>query len=711
MVSSYIQSISRKKPELFLVSLCIVLFLVRTTIPILKYPFLFLYILLGLYILLKKRTRLYLYFKGSYNLSLTLILPVLYIIIASLFSDKLYLLVIKDIINIIIIFTIMLMVLIFADGRNDLKILHEYFLKLILAFALIISIQRIYTYLYVTSYHDDNLYYKIGEVDNNFALLPVFFGMAGCLYFLLKEMKWTRILMFNLFLFICSINVLLSGSRRGIVVFFLFYLALIFIQIWRLIGNSKEISRVAKNTIGFFSFFSMFIILIALIILKTSIYFKNNILEELGVNNKPYTKILITQTILSYSHFINKDINSDEVYEKIWHPVFDPKDPDAGPGNGNYKITTNLPGKNSEIVPHGSKGYLLDKTCLGDSSATHAYYFNLVNKVNVLAGDSISTSVYCFVSEDFDGTEVAFRALGAIQGKADAFYNMNDKGRWQKLILPVKCIAGELRVYLYMNKGGVSNFSRLEGFVVFAYPEFITVHGKGLTEFSSEKNNIKATYSYNLSGLYQGKSPLELNVYNQRKTEKANLISLPYINIAALSSATPHSDLIRNWIAKIVSEDTAYHGYSAVLSVPKKVDKFGEDRASRWKFAVEIYTKEYNWPKKIFGGGFNFLNWYGYSFLNDKTKTDYPHNPFLHILLYSGMLGLIIYLIFLYKVFYFYIKYVKDYPLMLFFFLLTFYFTLFSGGSPFDPPIMGFFMVLPFVINSINDDDKLKVLS
>jgi hypothetical protein len=75
-------------------------------------------------------------------------------------------------------------------------------------------------------------------------------------------------------------------------------------------------------------------------------------------------------------------------------------------------------------------------------------------------------------------------------------------------------------------------------------------------------------------------------------------------------------------------------------------------------------------------------------------------------------LGLIIYCYFLYKVFFYYIKYISEYPLLFIFFLITFFFSFFSGGSPFDPPIMGFFVILPFFIHSIHkigEKAKLEV--
>jgi O-antigen ligase len=89
--------------------------------------------------------------------------------------------------------------------------------------------------------------------------------------------------------------------------------------------------------------------------------------------------------------------------------------------------------------------------------------------------------------------------------------------------------------------------------------------------------------------------------------------------------------------------------------------------------------------------------------LKNKTLSDYPHNPFLSILLYSGLVGLLLFIFLLYKVFFYYSKYFKEYYLFFIFFLITFFFSFFSGGSPFDPPVMGFFMILPFFINYINE--------
>jgi hypothetical protein len=160
-------------------------------------------------------------------------------------------------------------------------------------------------------------------------------------------------------------------------------------------------------------------------------------------------------------------------------------------------------------------------------------------------------------------------------------------------------------------------------------------------------------------------------------------------------------DSFRNWISNLVNEDTTYRETKTILKVDTISKLFVDDRLSRWQFALKIYSNEYSLKEKIFGGGFKFLNWYGFFFLNDKTKTDYPHNPFLYILLYSGIIGLLFYFFLLYKVFYYYIKFLREYYLLFIFFLITSFFTFFSGGNPFDPPVMGFFVMLPFFIHSI----------
>lgn len=131
------------------------------------------------------------------------------------------------------------------------------------------------------------------------------------------------------------------------------------------------------------------------------------------------------------------------------------------------------------------------------------------------------------------------------------------------------------------------------------------------------------------------------------------------------------------------------------------------DRTSRWKYALELWRTKYKWHNKLFGHGFDYYEWFGKKFLNDPVRGDYPHNPFISVLLYSGILGLIFYLWLLYKVFFLYIYYRKKYGVLFICFLITFFFSFFSGSDPFNPSIMGFFVILPFFIHHVHKNRDL----
>ena len=128
------------------------------------------------------------------------------------------------------------------------------------------------------------------------------------------------------------------------------------------------------------------------------------------------------------------------------------------------------------------------------------------------------------------------------------------------------------------------------------------------------------------------------------------------------------------------------------------------DRTSRWVFATKLWETDYKWYNKLFGHGFDYLNRYGEKF--NKNSPDWPHNPFLSVLLYSGIIGLPIYIYLLIKAVILYLKYKKQYEIAFVGFLITFFFSFFSGSSPFDPPIMGFFIILPFYIQSMHNKSK-----
>ncbi len=119
-------------------------------------------------------------------------------------------------------------------------------------------------------------------------------------------------------------------------------------------------------------------------------------------------------------------------------------------------------------------------------------------------------------------------------------------------------------------------------------------------------------------------------------------------------------------------------------------------RLIRMKYAFEIWHEKYNPRQKMIGNGFNYMKWYGEKFWQDKS-IDYPHNVIISSILYSGMLGGIIYIGFLIMAFIYFFRYFSMHHSFLFMFLAWFIFLMFSGNSHFSVPIFTFLSLVPFL--------------
>lgn len=132
-------------------------------------------------------------------------------------------------------------------------------------------------------------------------------------------------------------------------------------------------------------------------------------------------------------------------------------------------------------------------------------------------------------------------------------------------------------------------------------------------------------------------------------------------------------------------------------------DSFNE-RTVRWDFAIELY-KEYDFFQFFFGAGFNYLSEFGLRF-GTTSGEDYPHNPFLSSLLYSGLIGvgtLIIFTIFSLK------KALENKDVLgnyfVFYYFIAWIFIFISGNSIFSNKI---FFILVLIILSIPREARSK---
>jgi hypothetical protein len=131
-----------------------------------------------------------------------------------------------------------------------------------------------------------------------------------------------------------------------------------------------------------------------------------------------------------------------------------------------------------------------------------------------------------------------------------------------------------------------------------------------------------------------------------------------------------------------------------------------ESRTRRWKYGWDIWKNQYSCFNKIFGKGFNYYAQFGQKFLTDRVGNDYPHNPVISVLLYSGIFGVLLYIYLIYISVQYYLAYQVKNNVYFICFLIIFFFSFFSGSSPFDPPIMGFFVILPFYLNYFNKKNE-----
>lgn len=858
------------KVEIFNINLLIILFLFRTAIPQFKYPFIILYFCFLGYFIIKYRNRILHQFIVFVRVYFIVLLLVFALLLSILLSNKLYLIVLKDFTNIIILLSLFFLLNQLTNNKKTLDFFTVNLIKLITFFAIIVSLFGIMNLfsarpgyeLFTFNKIKSNLIGDVPYLDYNFALVPVFFGLASTLNYLTKAKSFAYKGLYSIVLVIFSINIFLAGSRRGILALSIIFIIVLFILIISLFFKGSSFKAVYINLLWFQVPIIVLTFLFYVFIFHTTAGFKISIFKFLNAKNIYLTTERVTWITNSYRLILNGSATFMDTYNIIWKTTFDPKDPDSGWGTRNHKTIYPLTGNNVEIVPFATKGYMLDNSCNSSTLNNNAYAYTLVGSDSVADGEIINASVYCYVSEDYNGTWARISTEGAA-GYKSSNYELSDKGTWQKLSVTARCKAGVAVAYLYMSKYGDINFDNLKGNVIFAYPQFRKVEfdskdpdtwgtrehrtiyplsGKGVelvpsnakgylldktcdvspwknnayaytligsdsvasgeivvasvycyasTDFdgswirlSSEGSTYGITESYydlknkgswqklNLRSLCkEGNAPVylyfskygvsdftslkgsviftypqykviredsttshclpeikdyifeplkyyhignvdgnfgkiftPLSYFDLAKSFDLYLSSMPplvFLNYLNFESNLVDPDPIRNFVKRLVSEDTTYYEYSANIEIDSISDNFLALRTVRWQFAWQIFNKEYSWSQKIFGGGFAYINWYGYTFSNDKTISDYPHNPFLSVLLYSGILGLILYLYLLYKVIAIYIRYIKKYYLLFIFFLITFFFSFFSGGSPFDPPIMGFFVMLPFLMDSI----------
>ena len=131
--------------EIYVVVIAIVLYLFRTAIPLFKIPFFFIFAVLIIYSVVNYRKDLTKTLAGFINNFRLLLLLALILALSFLLSDKLYVEIFKDILNVVILFSLFLCSSLFIKNEINFKTYYKTFIYLIIILNLnsLIIVQQV----------------------------------------------------------------------------------------------------------------------------------------------------------------------------------------------------------------------------------------------------------------------------------------------------------------------------------------------------------------------------------------------------------------------------------------------------------------------------------------------------------------------------------------------------------------------------------------
>lgn len=839
----------------YILSFIFVLFVLRLVIPqyikYLLFPSVILFFIISLIFYINNSDKKL--FNGHINIFVPVILSLIVYFVRFLFPHLDNVIIFKDSFNILIVFLFFISMLISKIDIDDFNVVINLYRKwTIVAVVIVASFGIIKLFLLIhgiklSFLSVNDLEYPSGTslaIDYNFFSLSIILGMILIIpFFRLNFKKIYNILIQIAFLilFVCAF---FATSRRGSIFSFIILVVLNVYYVYTLIRDSSKLGgAIMKNYYLIFSTssFLLLVFIYMFYIVKPNIF--NKLLYSSSLNKVEVNKLFSKTVSRNETIFDGSVVTEKSGVNNLNDVVFNPLYPYTGWASGNYKLISELKGNNVDIVPQNAMGALIDKNEKGVTWNGNCFYISELRSDYIISGFRHIISIYCYVSPDFDGDWVMLNASRDVRGITKSYYDNTKKGIWQKLQLSLYADSGKFSSYFTFQKKNASTFSNLNGYVIFAYPEYevkqfnsfdpltwagtnyipvvpligpgsdlipkgaigcmldssstgiatsnvvfsstrlgkheprvntkyITsvyvfasddFNGKGLKLAVEGKCNGKRDhlYDYTRKGTWQ---KLKLENYSKKGNAFYSIIyfSLPRRNnlkdlkgyVIYAFPVIEETELIQISYSdsilldkyenddKIVSADTTLEAkmrtfsgikgnsenhlsllgdFSSLFSdlfnesndsIPEfnlimANDIFAGPRINRWRYAMHLYRFDYSFYEKFVGRGFLYMISFGNKF-STGSSIDYPHNPFLSVLLYSGFFGLLSYLWFLYYVFYYYWKYRKEYWVFGLSFLASFFFAFFSANSPFDPAIVGVFSILPYFIHYYHVKDKAE---
>ncbi len=137
------------------------------------------------------------------------------------------------------------------------------------------------------------------------------------------------------------------------------------------------------------------------------------------------------------------------------------------------KVLDTLP----KPVPHEiekEKGLVIDSTTSSSPYGNTAYTYIRFDETELNAKNSMSYTIYVYVTKDFNGSAVKTMVeKNHSVTTNECEYDLSKKGSWQKLHIEETNESGNFETSIQVQKNGASDFKNMQGRVIFTKPRII----------------------------------------------------------------------------------------------------------------------------------------------------------------------------------------------------------------------------------------------
>ncbi len=351
------------------------------------------------------------------------------------------------------------------------------------------------------------------------------------------------------------------------------------------------------------------------------------------------------------------------------------------------------------------------------------YYQQYINEYKSLSKEE-KDSLICFLDKS-DQFEPNFRPYGAFSIlfeetiDSKVFVSPDDK-TWARCFSVIPCIpntSNKIKLTIKSNKKPTIYLKR--------YPErSIYIFKKAETERKineSRQNVYEISVNYSIKESSSAIGALVLGIKDASKGEQFEVsdFSLKIQMKDSNFQFTPYQySFLKPYIEKTLNETYVVAKTDSDMELfldwknnnQMNKNSLSDSRLHRWKFAL-FYYRNFSFKNKLFGKSFEYLKIYKTIFSSELYKdveVDYPHNPIISAFLYSGILGGLLYIVFLVQIFYRYWCLRKKITLFGILYLLVLSFTFFSGNSHFSVPAFTLLSLIPFAYNIKKTNVEIK---